>query len=269
MARKLRQTTFELPCGYLDEQGEAHKSMTVFELDHGTDKAMATSMSSSELLAKHTVAVGPVKDAETIQEAVAGLEKGDFDWALIQIRILSLGATYEYPMICPSKTCKFEGTYEYDLEEIDVIDMPDPKVRTFTYGTDDGMELVFRTLKARDMEDLADLMDDHEDQITKVLALQLVSIDGNTPVSELKKKGRKCKNAGQHVREATRMMDTAEIAHREKEEIRKGLRGIRGYPNRRVRQSCPECGTNFSHLIPIDYSFIAPSLGAAIQHGTL
>jgi hypothetical protein len=269
MAKTRRRDTFELPCGFLTEEGTLHKTMTVLALDHKTDKAMSDGMTTSELVANHTACIGTIQDAEGIKAAVPQLEKGDFDYALIRLRILSLGEMYEYPQLCPNKTCKFEGVYEYDLEEIDVVEMPDPHVRTVEYTTDDDRELVFRTLKAQDMEDLADLMKDPDDQISRILGLQLVSIDGVTPADELRKKGRKCKNASQQVRQAIRMMDELEIEHGEKEKIRKAIRAIIGYPDRKVRGVCPECGANFGHLLPIDYTFIVPSLEAAIQHGSL
>lgn len=243
--------------------------MKVVELDHATDKAVADGMTTTELVTNHVVEIGSIKDREGIKDAVPELEKGDFDWALIQLRILSLGADYTYPHICPSKDCRFQGTYEHDLESLEVIDMPDPRERQIDYDSDEGHQLVFRTLKAQDMQDLAELMKDPNDQITRILALQLVSIDSVTPEKALKDKGRKCKNAAQQVRQATLMMNTIELPHREKELIRKKIRALIGYPDRKVRGVCPECGTNFAHLLPIDYTFIVPSLEEAIQHGSL
>ncbi len=243
--------------------------MTVVELDHKTDKAVADGMTTTELVTNHVIEIGSIKDLEGIKDAVPKLEKGDFDWALIQLRILSLGPEYTYPQICPSTKCKFQGTYSHDLEELEVIDMPDPRERQIEYDSEEGHHVVLRTLKAQDMQDLAELMKDPNDQITRILALQLVSIDDVTPEKALKDKGRKCKNAAQHVRQATLMMNNIQLPHREKEEIRKKIRALIGFPDRNVRGVCPECGTNFAHLLPIDYTFIVPSLEEAIQHGSL
>lgn len=242
----------------------------MLELDHKVDKAMADqNLTSAQLLARHVTRLGSITDREGIDEAVPKLEKGDFDWALIQLRILSLGEGYEYPMLCPNEKCRCQRDYEYDLGNIEVIDMPDPHQTTFEYTTSDDAVLVFRTLKAGDMEALAELMQDRENEVERVLGFQLVSIDGRTPADELQKRGRKCKNPAQHVQMAIKMMEDAEIFHREREDIRKGLRNLRGYPNRRVKGTCPECRTNFWHLLPIDYSFIVPSLVEQTQHGSL
>ena len=264
-----RTTKFELPCGYVDSNEDLHTSVTIVELDHKTDKAVASGMTSTELVANHVVEIGSIKDRSEIEEAVPKLEKGDFDWILIQLRILSLGSEYTYPQICPNTRCNFQGEYVHDLEEIEVIDAPDPRQREIEYVSDEDHVLVFRTLKAQDMQDLAELMKDPEDQITRILALQLVSIDGVTPAKALSDKGRKCKNASQRVRQAIAMMDKIELPHREKEAIRKEIRKVIGYADRRVRGVCPECGTNFGHLLPIDYTFIVPSLEEVIQHGSL
>jgi hypothetical protein len=147
--------------------------------------------------------------------------------------------------------------------------MPDPFNDKFTYTTPEESVLVFQTLKAGDMEDLAELMEDRENEVERVLAFQLVSIDGDTPADLLRKRGRKCKNANQRVQMAIKMLEDAEIFHNERERIRKGLRKIRGFPNRRVKGTCPECRTNFWHILPIDFSFIVPSLVEQTQHGSL
>lgn len=269
MAKERRTETFTLPCGYLNGSGELHTEMTVVELDHKIDKAMADqNLTSSELLARHVTKLGTICDREGIDEAVPKLQKGDFDWALIKLRVLSLGGSYEYPMLCPNPKCRCQRDYEYDLDGIEVVDMPDPHNDRFVY-TSDGVELVFQTLKAGDMEDLAELMEDRENEVERVLAFQLVSVGGETPEALLKKRGRKCKNANQRVQMAIKMLEDAEIFHREREAIRKGLRGIRGYPNRRIKGTCPECRTNFWHVLPIDYTFIVPSLVVQTQHGSL
>lgn len=265
------QDTFTLPCGHLDEDGETlHTNVTVIELGHDTDKDMSSGMSSTELVAQHVVQIGPHKDKESIKSVVEGLEKGDFDWILIRLRILSLGSDFEYPHICPNTACRRQNDYSYDMDEIDVVDMPDPLQRTLDYTTRNGEDTVWRTLKAKDMEDLAEIMQESEEnRINKVLALQLVSINGETPAAVLKKKGRKCKNSKQHINAALKMIEELEILHGEREVIRKELRELRGYPNLNIRNTCTGCGTNFPTRIPIDYTFIAPSLREITRSGSL
>jgi hypothetical protein len=265
-----RTDTFELPCGYIDENDCIHTQVKVVELDHNTDKAISSGqLDAVGLVASHVIEIGDVKDRMEIDDIVAEMEKGDFEYILLRLRCLSLGTEYEYPMICPQKQCKNQSNYRVDLEDQEVVEAPDPRVRTYTHTLDTGEEMVFRTTKASDMDILSEMFDAGNDQLTRYLGLHLVNVDGTTPEDNLKKKGRKCKTKKQHIAEAVRMIDSLEVVHRVKEEIRVGLRSIKGYPDLKTRGTCPKCGTSFVHVIPINFSFIVPSLETAVQRGTL
>ena len=128
MARERRKDTFTLPCGYVDGEDVLHQEITVLELDHQVDKAMSDhNLTSSQLLGRHVTKIGTISDRATINEVVPKLEKGDFDWALIKLRILSLGEDYDYPMLCPNPKCRCQRDYTYDLNNIEVVDMADPR----------------------------------------------------------------------------------------------------------------------------------------------
>ena len=274
MARTRKTAMLTLPGGHIDDKTELHTVCEIIELDHKVEKDYSDkTFTTVDLVARHVVAIGPYKDAEYIKAAVPKLAKGDFDWILIQIRILSLGSKYKYPSICPRPSCRYQAQFTHDLDTIELIEMPDPMARNYRYSTTDEIELLFRELIASDTEALADIIEKGVDELPRFLGLLLLSVDGVTIEESLKKKHQKLKKGDwtKHVSEAVTMMEKAEITQAEREEIRMGLRKQRGYPDRKIRARCPKatCGTDYAHMLPINPDFIAPSLGDQMQHGTL
>ncbi len=274
MARERKTAQLTLPCGHLDEKTDLHTVCEIIELDHKVERNFSDkTFTTVDLVARHVVAIGPYKDRDYILAAVPKLAKGDFDWLLIQIRILSLGSSYKYPAICPRAACRYQAELVHDLDTIELVEMPDPMARNFRYETRDGIELLFRELLAEDLEACAEIIEKGEDELPRLQGLLLISVDGVTIEESLKKKHQKLKKGDwmKHVREAVTMMEKAEVSQNEREEIRMGLRKQRGYPDRKIRARCPKstCGTDYAHMLPINPDFIAPSLGDQMQHGTL
>lgn len=284
MARKKKTDTFELLCGYLDpipdseprKEGEGvsefyerthelHTEVTVCELDHDIDKDLANrEVDAVELLSRHLVQVGTITDPRKLREEVAPkLLKGDYDYALLRSRMLSLGDIYDTTPTCPS--CNEELELEVDLGDISTVDMPDPYARVLEYTTDDGIETVWRHVVAEDIDALADILEDKDDEIRQVMGLRLVSIDGITPRKELSKRGRlgrdgsKAPTPEQHTREAVRMLERYEISHREKEQIRVKLNKMIGYPKLVVRHRCKFCRHGWNERLSMEPSFFTAS----------
>jgi hypothetical protein len=195
-----------------------------------------------------------------MQEVTPQLLKGDYDYALMQARIASLGEIYDFKSACPG--CNAEGDRELNLNEVAVVEMPDPFDRELVYETSDGIICKFRHLHAYDVECLQDILEDQDDEIRQILALRLVEIDGTTPKKELSKKGRLGKDGNkkptpeQHVAEAVRLINSVyELTHREKEEIRQKLGKMVGLPKLIVTNRCKPCRRTWSRRVAMEPSF--------------
>lgn len=276
--RKERTETFELLCGYIekhdveregnesDEDFESrratlHTKCVVKEMDHNLDKDLADrSVSAVDLLGRHLVSVGTITDPKRLMEEVAPkLMKGDYDYALLRMRVLTLNEVYKFSLMCPRTKCLSETPQELNLDEIECVDMPDPWARQLTYTTEDGLELVFRHLLASDIDVLAEILEDQEDELRQVLGLKLVSFEGVTPKKTLSKRGRKCTTQEQHVREAIRILEQHEVNHREREEIRSKLEKMVGYPKLVFKAKCKTCRCSWQQRLKIEPSFFLPS----------
>lgn len=276
---KVRTEKFELLCGYIEQhsdvvrkEGESdedfearkftlHTTCVVREMDHNLDKDLADrSVSAIDLLGRHIISVGTITDPTRIlAEVTPELLKGDYDYALLRMRVATLTGNYKFKIQCHRSKCLDESDQELDLDGIECVDMPDPLARLLTYTTEDGMELVFRHIKASDLDVLAEIVEDQEDEIRQVLGLKLVSLDGLTPKKSLEQRGRKCKTDEQRIREAIRMLEVAEINHREREEIRTKLEKMVGYPKLIFKAKCKKCRASWQQRLRIEPSFFLTS----------
>lgn len=267
MARKVRTETFDLLCGYLapgigDAEPILHTTCTVTELDHQTDRSLADRSSDFlGVIGRHIVAVGDIVDRDTLdKEVIPNLIKGDLDWALLKIRILSLGSDYEFSTKCVSKDCPHVTLQKLDLTTLDVVEMPDPTKRTITYRTDDGeCELVFRPYFAQDLLPISDIISTGNNEIALLLGLRLISINGETPEAVARAKGRACKTAEQRATIAARMLEDNRITHRERDEIRRALDSIAGYPRLDFQARCGSCGTIWRTKMEMSPTFLMSS----------
>lgn len=276
---KIKTAKINLLCGFIEENkgverkdaedDEAyharrftlHKECVVQEMDHDLDRDLANrDLSAVDLLARHLISVGSITDSDRIKEEVAPkLLKGDYDYAMLRMRMLSLGPVYRFELPCPKKKSCVDSKQELDLEGIELVDMPDPWARKLEYTTEDGVELVFRHLEAADIDILSEILEDQEDEIRQVLGLKLVSINGKSPSKSLKSRGRTCKTPEQFVREAVRMIDSEKLVHRVKEDIRKKLEKMVGLPKLIFKAKCPICRGQWMQRVQIGPSFFLTS----------
>lgn len=277
--RKIKTVKFDLLCGYIEEhtaverkEGESdesyrerrftlHTECVVREMDHNLDKDLANrNVEAVDMLARHLVSVGTITDPTRLtQEVAPKMMKGDYDYALLRMRVLTLTEIYKFKVQCPRNSCLDESAQELDLDEIECVDMPDPWDRRLVYRTEDDIEIVFRHVVAEDLDALSEIIEDQADEIRQVLGLKLVSFDGVTPAQSLKSRARKCKTPEQHVREAVRMLEAGEIVHSEREEIRKKLENMVGYPKLIFKAKCRSCRCQWQQRVKIEPSFFLTS----------
>jgi hypothetical protein len=120
---------FELPCGYVDENGMVHTSVTVREMTGEDEETLAarnmpTAKKFNRILSRCTES-NPDKIAQIIPE----LTQGDRIYLLLSIRRVSLGDEMPFETPCPS--CKQVGRFHIDLGDLESKKMTNPSIRNY------------------------------------------------------------------------------------------------------------------------------------------
>lgn len=258
-------TVIELPCGYMSPDGKLLSFVTLREMQTAEEKIMGSSDPDVfKVVGNCIVGIGDeenpalISDRHTLTtEVLPELLKGDYDWILIQLRILSLGSEYDYGVLCRNPRCNKESSHTFDLDNIEVIDMPDPMEREILWTSRGGSVLTFRHLRGSDTPIMEEIQQSNQDILGKTLAMHLVAVDG-VPVDQLLKH-RKVKNDRQRLNAAVKALDKHVPSYGERTEIRVMLKNKLGKPDVDVISKCPHCAAEWTHRMPIDPGFLYPS----------
>jgi hypothetical protein len=128
MEEDLEDVTFELPAGYIDDEGTLHKTFTLREMTGKDEEAIRkpeVEKNTSKVI--YTLLFRCVKSIGTLDRKSLGSEEwgkvinnllvGDQDYILIKLRGLSIGETIKMNHVCPSCGVKLET--EVDLDELE------------------------------------------------------------------------------------------------------------------------------------------------------
>lgn len=245
----------DLPWGVLID-GEIHEYLILRELLHDEEDLIGTqeSRDNEDLLAECIIQIGDsITDRTRIEAAVPYMMKGDYDWALIQLRILSLKSLYEFSWICRNKDCGEQNDEEIDLDEIEVVEALDRAKRTFVYTSEDGVKAEFNYLRVKDTGVISEALESGERVLAKILANQLVSIEGQEPEG---------KTNAKRIREGIKLLNKHMPRYYDREECRKLLFGVKGGPDRVVISKCGKCPAKIRQKMPINPTFLLPSMAA-------
>ncbi len=246
----------ELPCGYLDDDGELYDTMTVREMMDAEEVILGSKKGDVlHILRNCIVQCGPYHDRASIVDKVfPELLKGDGDWAMVNIRRLSItdGDVYPFKAICPR--CGKQGSFTFDLSTVELIRMPDPGARVISYTTRTGKVLKFRFPRMADSAMMTQIAKDRDNAAAKLLAMVLLSVD-DEPV-----KTEKTKTEMSVLNNALKIFRAVAPAYSEREDIRLLMKSKIGKPDLAVISECEECGCEWSHNMPVDVGFLRPSL---------
>ena len=182
---------FELPCGYLDPDGNLHTSITIREMTGEEEEILAarnmpSNRKINSILARCTKSLGPYSGS-SVEKVIPELTQGDRIYLLISIRRVTLGDEMPFVTKCPQ--CEQEARFVLDLSDLEVKGMQDPKVRTYKVQLPKAnKEVVMKVLTGHGEDAIGKASSRGRDMITTAIFARIDSIDGKPPtMADLKK----------------------------------------------------------------------------------
>lgn len=182
---------FELPCGFLDEDGELHTDIIVREMTGEEEEILAArnlpnGKKYNRVLSRCTSQIGGFNTPQDISKVVMDLPQGDRVYLLFAIRRTSLGDEMPFVTKCPG--CETESQMVIDLSELEIKKMPDPKVRTYDTVLPSGKKAQMKILVGRGEDMIAKAFKKGVDVISTAILARLAELDGEPPtIKGLKK----------------------------------------------------------------------------------
>lgn len=181
---------YELPCGYLDADGNLHTSVSVREMTGEEEEVLAArnmpgNKKINRILSSCTKSIGDVQGGN-VERIVQDLTQGDRVYLLIAIRRASLGDEMPFLTKCPS--CEQEARFVLDLADLETIKMADPNVRTYTVTLPKtGKKVSMKVLTGRGEDAIGKASLRGRDLITTAIFARIDSIDDKpVTISDLK-----------------------------------------------------------------------------------
>jgi hypothetical protein len=240
------QGVFELPCGFLDAEGNLHTEAEVREITgHEEDllgsKTVPNHKKIGMLVARCLTRIGTFTDRGQISTIAEQLTVGDRVFLMFAIRRTSLGDEYPFRHTCPE--CKYSGLFNLDLSELEIKKMADPKKRVFDAKMPSGKVVRFRPLIGRDEEKLSKASNS-DDAMTLAILARLEMLDDGPPTLATVK--------GLGLRDRNFLRDAFEDAE--------------GGVDTTMEMQCPNCGHEFDHDLDVGQAgFFFPS---SVQKGS-
>jgi len=233
--------SFELPCGYLDGDGNLHTAVTVREMTGEEEEILAArNMPSSKkinsILSRCTESIGAVS-GHFIQQIIPELVQGDRIYLLIAIRRASLGNDMPFVTKCPS--CSQDARFKLDLADLEIKKMPDPMIRTYDLTLPKtGSKVVMKVLNGRGEDAIGKASTRGKDIITSAIFARVESID-DKPVT---------------------MADLKSLPLVDRNFLRDAWEDHEGGVDTEVKIDCPGCGIEYDTELDISQQgFFNPS----------
>lgn len=232
---------FELPCGYVDQEGNVHTSVTVSEMT-GEDeetlaaKNMTTTKKITKILSRCTESIGPYS-GQQVNFIVPELTQGDRVFLLIAIRRTSLGDEMPFETTCPS--CKEVARFVVDLKDLGVKKMEDPKRRTYPLILPKTKKKVMmKVLTGRGEEAISQAVQKWKDVISTAIFARVESFDDKPIV----------------------MKDLLNLPIMDRNFLRNSWEDNEGGVDTSIQVDCPSCNTGYDSELDISQQgFFNPS----------
>jgi len=232
---------FELPCGYLDDQGQLHTEVTVREIT-GDEEDMLVSpkvpgtRKMSELMVRCVERIGTFTEKKDIIRLIPELVVGDRVFLLFAIRRATLGDDFPFEEQCPH--CSETYPYNFDLTGLEVKKMPDPKKRIFDVTLPKcGKVVRFHPMTGKD-EVRLEKATKGTDSASASILLRLDMLDGKPP----------------------ELVDVKKLGLQDRQFLRDRFEEIEGGVETTIQVACQGCGKDFDREVRVDdRGFFFPS----------
>jgi len=183
---KSSKGVYDLPCGFIDEDGVLHGEVVVREITGAEEDILAAPKmpavkKMNELFARCVERLGTISDKEKIAAAVPRLLVGDRVFLMFALRRASLGDDYPFKEKCPE--CEVEGLFNVDLSTMAVRPMSDCKKRIHDLKLPSGKAVRWHALDGAGEAKLQNIAQRADALSLSVLA-RLDLLDGKPPTME-------------------------------------------------------------------------------------
>lgn len=235
--------SFELPSGYLDQDGNLHRVVDIRPYTGEEEDILASTnmpmhRRMSKLIENCVTRIGEVSDLKQIKQVLRALSFSDRLYVIVKIRVATNGPIYSFDMKCPE--CGKSAMQNVDLNEVEFQGLTDPYKRQFSFKLPGTGNVVNWNVMDGIREDRIHQFSVDKDLLSIGIYGRVNDIDGKRVTMEMVKK----------MSPAQRRALRAEF---EKQE---------GVVNRDVSYECKFCGHEWS--ADIDYaqaSFFFPTDG--------
>jgi hypothetical protein len=255
---------FNLPGGYLDNNGKVHKEVVLREITGVEEDLLGSRMTNvikrlNQVMSNCIERIGNIDDKRKIEEIVRELPVVDRNFLIIALRRVSLGDNYEMEIECPS--CNEKTKMVLDLSVLEVKDMKNPEKREYEQEVPSGKLIRWKVMTGIEEEILSSIREVTKMQniLTYSILVRLLEINGEKVSlgSRLKdargrisldKEGRKAFN------------ETRKLTLRDRNFLREQFRTIEGGIESDIEFECPVCNEVFTSTFdPTQISFFFPS----------
>lgn len=234
---------FELPTGYLDDDGVLHKEAAVQEItgneeDILTSKKMPVHMRMSKIIENCIVSIGPYKQGISDWSKICkSLTASDRLYLILKIRSVSLGPLFSFKVGCPQ--CEKFSNQTVSLDDFTVKGIPNPRERSWT-GTLPKTKWTYRArVQTGQDEGLMSKLDNSTDLMTMAIMSHLIELNGKQPID---------------------LKTVKSLSLIDRQHLRDDFTQHEGDIDNEVEVTCPHCGEDFKTEIKIaDPHFFFPS----------
>jgi len=237
---KSSQGVFDLPCGYIDPDGELHIEVEIGEIT-GHEEDMLASRTTPDykkmgvLIGRCIKRLGSITDRGKLAALTSDLTIGDRTFLIFAIRRVTLGDEYPFKITCPS--CDEERLYNMDLSELEIQDMPDRMKRSYDVELPSGKSVTFRIMTGKDEEKLAKVKN-FDNKVSMALAVRIEALEGKPPT----------------------LKDIKDLGLRDRDFLRGYFDEVDGGVDTTMEITCSSCGHDFEdELNPAQSGFFFPS----------
>lgn len=196
------ETVFEFLAGYEDKDGVVHRDFELREMTGRDEETLRKadanknpSKAIRELLERCIVRIGTYNRTNCPGtkwgDIIKGLIVFDQDYALMQLRKLSMGSEIKVEHTCPNSDCKVKIETIFDIDELEIVEFKGERKSKFELPkgyTDKNGELhktgYIRLPIGLDREILTPIAKQNEAKATTSMLTRLCKFDDGMPVTE-------------------------------------------------------------------------------------
>jgi len=233
--------SYELPCGFLDGEGNLHTDVVVREMTGEEEEILAArnmpvTKKINKILSRCTESIGPY-NGNSIDQIVPELTQGDRIYLLMAIRRASLGD--DMPFVTKCQSCDQESQLTVDLSELEVKKMKDPTLRQYDIELPkSGRKVRMKVLTGRGEDAISKASNRGIDIITTAIFCRIDAFD-DKPVT---------------------MKDLKTLSLADRNFLRDSWEEYEGGINTEITVECPSCNYEYETELEISQQgFFNPS----------